>query len=320
MDRNENYQNNEYDYEEIDLKEIFNVLKKWRKTIVGVTIGAMLLSGIISWFIMKPVYEAKVVLTSPGYRQMAVYENEKYILREEENVEDDIRKIQDRAVELYIPQISVSQYPEIACSSYILNKVIDRLNLDWTYHQLSEKITAEKDKDSGFVVIKVQDNDPKQAALIANTIAEELSLYVKGKEAEGMKQSFNVLDKQLEAARQELDQAVKQLKDYKINNSSSGTRAEEITYELDEQKLLAEMERKKDAVDLLEAKKMELKIKEAFVKDQERVLVLSPAVVPEEPVKPKKMLNLAIAGVLGLMVSIFGVFLAEYLREDGENA
>jgi succinoglycan biosynthesis transport protein ExoP len=43
-----------------------------------------------------------------------------------------------------------------------------------------------------------------------------------------------------------------------------------------------------------------------------------PAVEPKDPVAPKKMLNIAIAGVLGLMVGVFGAFLVEYF-EGGEE-
>ena len=42
------------------------------------------------------------------------------------------------------------------------------------------------------------------------------------------------------------------------------------------------------------------------------------AVEPKEPVAPKKMLNIAIAGVLGLMVGVFGAFFIEFL-ESGEK-
>ncbi|MBM4465159.1 MAG: hypothetical protein FJ014_06360 [Chloroflexi bacterium] len=38
------------------------------------------------------------------------------------------------------------------------------------------------------------------------------------------------------------------------------------------------------------------------------------AVEPKEPVAPKKKLNIAIAGVLGLMVGVFGAFLVEYFE------
>ncbi len=42
------------------------------------------------------------------------------------------------------------------------------------------------------------------------------------------------------------------------------------------------------------------------------------AVEPKEPVAPKKMLNIAIAGMLGLMVGVFGAFFIEFL-ENGEE-
>ena len=40
------------------------------------------------------------------------------------------------------------------------------------------------------------------------------------------------------------------------------------------------------------------------------------AVEPKEPVAPKKKLNIAIAGVLGLMVGVFGAFFIEFLEGD----
>lgn len=144
--------------------------------------------------------------------------------------------------------------------------------------------------------------------------------YVKEKEAKNLKQSFAVLDEQLSLAYQELDQTVKKMRDFKVNNLGEKSAEEKITYELTCQKLENEIQCKKDLVDLLEAKKTELRLKEGFIKEKERVIILSPAVVPETPVKPNKKLNVAVAGVLGFMVSVFGVFLAEYLREEDEEA
>lgn len=45
----------------------------------------------------------------------------------------------------------------------------------------------------------------------------------------------------------------------------------------------------------------------------ENVQVIDEAQVPDIPIKPRPSLNMAIAGVLGLMVGIFLVFLLEYL-------
>lgn len=44
-----------------------------------------------------------------------------------------------------------------------------------------------------------------------------------------------------------------------------------------------------------------------------------PAVEPKHPVAPKKKLNIAIAGVLGLMVGVFGAFAMEYFEGWGEE-
>ena len=44
-----------------------------------------------------------------------------------------------------------------------------------------------------------------------------------------------------------------------------------------------------------------------------------PAVEPKRPVAPKKKLNIAIAGVLGLMVGVFGAFVVEYFEGWGEE-
>ncbi len=45
----------------------------------------------------------------------------------------------------------------------------------------------------------------------------------------------------------------------------------------------------------------------------ENVQVIDKAEVPIHPIKPRPMLNMAIAGVLGIMVSVFLIFLLEYL-------
>lgn len=44
----------------------------------------------------------------------------------------------------------------------------------------------------------------------------------------------------------------------------------------------------------------------------ENVQFIDPAKVPIEPVKPRPLLNIAIAAVLGVMISVFIVFLIEY--------
>ena len=47
---------------------------------------------------------------------------------------------------------------------------------------------------------------------------------------------------------------------------------------------------------------------------QRAVRLLSRAAVPEEPASPRKLRNTAVAGTLGLMLSIMGAFGVEWWR------
>ncbi|HHT46290.1 MAG TPA: hypothetical protein GX004_03220, partial [Firmicutes bacterium] len=52
--------------EEISLREIIEVLLKRKWAIVGITILAVLISGVISFFVLSPVYEAEAILNIRG--------------------------------------------------------------------------------------------------------------------------------------------------------------------------------------------------------------------------------------------------------------
>ena len=61
----------------------------------------------------------------------------------------------------------------------------------------------------------------------------------------------------------------------------------------------------KDAVSLSEGKN---------ITGLKSVKVIDKAIIPENPIKPNKMMNIAIAIVLGVMASVFVIFLIEALN------
>ncbi len=56
------------------------------------------------------------------------------------------------------------------------------------------------------------------------------------------------------------------------------------------------------------------------IMDVQNVQIIDRAELPVSPVRPNKRMNLAIAGVLGLMIGVFGVFLREYLDQTIKSA
>ncbi|MBO5475895.1 MAG: hypothetical protein J5982_05305 [Bacilli bacterium] len=69
----------------------------------------------------------------------------------------------------------ISTYNEIIKSKKILNQVIDKLSLDYTYYDLVGKINVGEVGDTSIIKISVTDTDSTLAAEIANTIADVFS-------------------------------------------------------------------------------------------------------------------------------------------------
>lgn len=137
--------------ETISLQDIFKVLKKRIALIISITIGAMLIAGVISFFLLTPIYQ--------GSTQILVNQTK----------QQDQQMIQTQDIQANLQLINT--YNVIIKSPAILNKVIERLNLDTTPTQLTNSISVTNANNSQVVNITVQHEDPALAVDIANTVA-----------------------------------------------------------------------------------------------------------------------------------------------------
>jgi capsular polysaccharide biosynthesis protein len=137
--------------ETISLKELFQTLKKRMSLIVIITVLAVMVAGIISFFIITPIYQASTQL----------------LVNQAKNEQTEFTT---NTVQTNLQLINT--YNVIIKSPAILDKVADQLGSDLTAAQLNEKITVASQQDSQVVNVTVQDPDPQMAADIANMTAE----------------------------------------------------------------------------------------------------------------------------------------------------
>ncbi|MEH7249341.1 Wzz/FepE/Etk N-terminal domain-containing protein [Neobacillus niacini] len=137
--------------ETISLKELLETLKKRLLMIILITMTAGLVSGVISYFFLTPIYQAST-----------------QILVNQEKSEQSFYSPSEVQTNLQL----INTYNVIIKSPAILDKVIVQLGLDMTTGQLNEKITVGSEKDSQVVNIAVQDPDANLAAEIANVTAK----------------------------------------------------------------------------------------------------------------------------------------------------
>jgi len=144
--------------ESISLKELFLTLKKRLSLIIIITAIATATSGIVSYFVLTPIYQSSTqILVNQSKSDQQVY-----------NVGEVQTNLQ-----------LINTYNVIIKSPAILDKVIEKENLEMSAGALNGLVTVASEQNSQVVNISVQNEDPQKAAAIANSIAttfkEEIS-------------------------------------------------------------------------------------------------------------------------------------------------
>jgi uncharacterized protein involved in exopolysaccharide biosynthesis len=191
------------DEQEVELRDYIKVLVKWKKLIIGLTILAVLVSGLLSYFVLPKVYEASgSLLVNPKEASVNITSPEQLL-----------------SPLTYLPQISVATYQQIVKSKDIEKKVFDELNLSSSPYNLTLEmfdniITVGNPANTTLIKVSVQYKDPKLAQKIAKGILDETLLYISNLNSFQFQSSKSSIDKQFQEAKQELETAQKALADF----------------------------------------------------------------------------------------------------------
>lgn len=133
--------------EEIDLKELLTFIKTKLGLLITITATVCIIGCIYGLFIQTPMYQSDTTV----------------ILSNSEST------ITNTDIALY--KNLVTTYAEIVKSRRVLNQVIEELNLDITYEELSEQVSVSAVNDTEIIRITVSNKDAIQAKNIANITA-----------------------------------------------------------------------------------------------------------------------------------------------------
>lgn len=119
--------------------------------ILVIAFGAAIVSAIISFFFMTPIYQSST--------QILVNQ------KKQEGAAIQLGEIQSN-IQL------TNTYKVIIKSPVILDRVNEKLNLNMTAQALTKKINIANEKDSQVISVTAEDKDPKLARDIANATAD----------------------------------------------------------------------------------------------------------------------------------------------------
>lgn len=138
----------------LDLRELFYALRKRRKLILLITITCTLISGILSFFVIKPTYEAKTSIV---------------IGKTDNGKNNDKSQYDFNDVMMF--QKLVKTYAEIGKSRAVAENASARVK-NFTADQIQKMITVTPQTDTQIVEFKIQNNDPREAFIILNAVSE----------------------------------------------------------------------------------------------------------------------------------------------------
>ena len=154
---NQNQRSNEET--EIDLAELFWVL--WRKLPLMIAVGlftALLAFG-GSKFLVTPTYQSVTKI---------------YILNKQDSSNTNVTYS-----DLQAGTQLVKDYAELIKSRFVLEAVIEQLDLPISYEQLSGKVAVSTPTDTRVISITVTDSSPVMAMKIANAVREAASIHIR---------------------------------------------------------------------------------------------------------------------------------------------
>ena len=175
--------------EEIDLREYINVLLKRKGIIILIFLIAVITAALVSYFYLKPVYEASTIL---------MISKPKYQVELEPKIQTQIT-----------PEISLATYETLIKDREIEEEVIKKLNLgqppyELTPDNLQGMITIESLKNTNLIKMSLQSGDPKLTKDIANVWADLFVEKNKDLHLRESKESQVFIEDQLKISKQNL--------------------------------------------------------------------------------------------------------------------
>lgn len=138
----------------LDLRDFFYIIRKRMKLIVGITIACTLVSGILSFFVIKPTYQAKTSIV---------------IGKTDAGASNDKNQYNYNDVMMF--QKLVKTYAEIGKSRAVAESAAVRAK-SVTADQIEKIVTVTPQTDTQIIEFKIETNDPRQAYVVINAVSE----------------------------------------------------------------------------------------------------------------------------------------------------
>ncbi|MDM8534562.1 Wzz/FepE/Etk N-terminal domain-containing protein [Clostridiaceae bacterium HSG29] len=202
--------NQSYDYDEISIKELIEVVLKGKKIIAGITIITLLFAFAFTFYIQKPVYESKTTLLARNVTAKVTDTN--------------IESMQDYINNLSIQSLNTLEtYKQQIKSPEVLNDVIESLELskeNYSIDRLNGMISVSIIKDTNLLEITVKSGAPETSSSIANGVSDSFIKFINNLNKNNADQSVEFLKIRVDEQKDKLENSVKSYEEFLNENEN----------------------------------------------------------------------------------------------------
>ena len=188
----------------------------------------------------------------------------------------------------------------------VLDAVVEELDLPYGIQELNEKISTSIAGETQLIEVSAVDNDPEQAALIANTVVERFETYLGEKidvRVADARESLDAQIAELEAQRDEINSRIDELE--------GGDNADDASVQRELESLNEERSRVEQSITNL--REQALTVNSGIVAFSAKVEMWDPARVPSAPFEPRPLFSTMLGLFVGLLLGVGLVALLEFL-------
>ena len=263
-----------------DIRQYLALFRRWLWLIVLVTI----LAGGAAYLVSRQIHPIYQSTTRILINQAPAYQSTDY-------------------TSILTSERLARTYAEMITAQPILEEVIKSLQLSTDTTKLFKLVDVALVRDTQLIDVSVKDPNPVQAAAIANELVKVFVEQTQNTEASRYAASKQNLEKQIA----ELDQRIQD------TNVAIGSLGAASQNQAERDRLEANLAQYQQTYSNLLQSYEQVRVAEA--QSTSNLVLVQPAAPGEKPISPKVLLNTLLAALIGMMLAVGVVFLAEYLDD-----
>ena len=184
--------------QEISLRELIEILLQGKWLIAALTVIAVVVSGVLSFFVLEPTYEARATMLVVQPKIEPANRDDGVLSRYLQSIAEST-------------QLSLDTYVNLVKNPALLDRVRNRLELgphEYTIRRMGDMIKVYTPEKTNLIEIVITHTDSELAATMANTLAEEFVGFINEQSKERINQSIVVLEQQLVSEEEKLNAAL----------------------------------------------------------------------------------------------------------------